>query len=141
MTCYCSTLFFSPYFTLEYKKRLFFLHGTTPLRCSDKNQNYLQYLTNVQIKRRNPVFNSWSTNSPPPYFSLFFLSYFRLSQGQACPAGLGKRFNQGPAGLEPPTGAIIRKIKNKKKWGGGGCLCSKSKTRDSPNKTDYIEYI
>ncbi len=34
--------------------------------------------------------------------------YFRAGQakkGQLCPAGLGKGFGQGPAGLEPPAGA------------------------------------
>ncbi len=69
--------------------------------------------------------------TPSPYYFIVFscfiiiLGQVRLSQGQTCPTGLGKRFSQGPAGLEPPAGArIIKK--------GRGYLCSKSKTRDSP---------
>ncbi len=86
---------------------------------------------------RNPVYCSWSTNTPPPYFLfcyfLFLCSFqFRLGgQGQACPAGLGKRLCQGPAGLEPSAVARIRK-KEKSEIRGEGYLCFKSKTWDSP---------
>ena len=70
---------------------------------------------------------------PPPIifdFCLFFV--LGLGKGYACPAGLGKRFSQGSAGLEPPAGARIRKKNEKSKLRGGGVLCSKSKIRESP---------
>ncbi len=39
---------------------------------------------------------------------------FRLSYGQACPAGLGNMYSQGPTGLEPPAMARIIEEKNQK---------------------------
>ncbi len=36
------------------------------------------------------------------YFFFLFLFQVSLVKGQVCPSGLGKRFSQGPAGLEPP---------------------------------------
>ena len=36
-------------------------------------------------------------------------TYFRL--GWVCPVGLEKRLGYGPVKLEPPAGAIIRKIR------------------------------
>ncbi len=50
-------------------------------------------------------------NYPPPLFLIFVYLLFlcllqvRLGKGQVCPAGLGKRFSQGPAWLKPPAGA------------------------------------
>ena len=78
---------------------------------------------------RNSVYCSWSTNNPPPpLFSIIFCfnAYYRLGKGQVCPAGLWKRFSQGPAGDRIRK---KRKIKNKR-----GCyLCFKYKTRNGPN--------
>ncbi len=67
---------------------------------------------------RYPVYCSWSTNKTPTplifYFCYFFV--FILLLGQVCPAGLGKRFSQGPPqGLE----------NEKSKIRGVGYLCSK----------------
>ena len=56
---------------------------------------------------------------------MLILGDVRLGKGQVCSAGLGKRFSQGPTGLEPPAGARIkkkRKIKNKGR--GGGVICA-----------------
>ncbi len=41
-----------------------------------------------------------------------------------CPAGLGKRFSQGPTGLELPTGSRIRKKQKIKNKVGGGVICA-----------------
>ena len=43
---------------------------------------------------------------------MLILRKVRLSKGQLCPAGLGKRLGQGRTALELPAGARIRKNKN-----------------------------
>ncbi len=66
---------------------------------------------------------------PPPLFFIFLIiGYVKLSQGQACPAGLGKSFTEGPAGLEPPPKK--RKIKNKQ---GGVFVSQEQNTGQSQN--------
>ncbi len=75
--------------------------------------------------------------TPPPLFLIFCLFQVRLDKGKVCPAGLGKRFGQGSAELEPPAGARIRK-KRKSKIRGGGYLCSKCSIRESPTFPLYL---
>ena len=61
------------------------------------------------------------TLSPSLSFIFIFfliLGQVRLSYGQACPAGLGKRFSQGPAWLEPLAGVELEKKEKYKKLGG-----------------------
>ncbi len=64
--------------------------------------------------------------SPPPplfFFVVFMLilTQVRLSQSQACPVGLGKKFHQVPSVLVPPAGARIKKTKKQKIKGGVNC--------------------
>ncbi len=71
---------------------------------------------------------------PPLFFSFFFFLVYMLVLGQVrkgvkkghewqephagCPAGLGKRFSQSPAGLQPPN------IKKNKYKGREGFICA-----------------
>ncbi len=51
----------------------------------------------------------------PPLIFILILSKVRLGKGKVCPAGLGKRFSYGTAGLELPAGArIIKKTRHQK---------------------------
>ncbi len=45
----------------------------------------------------------------PSLFFIFVYIYAQFRLGQVCPAGEGKRFSQGPEGLEPPAGTRIEK--------------------------------
>ncbi len=70
---------------------------------------------------------------PPPlpllfYFSCFY-TYFMLRKG------LERGLVRALQGLE-----LEKRIKIKNKGGGGGHLCSKSKTRDCPNYSFFICY-
>ena len=55
----------------------------------------------------------------PPLFLFLCLFQVRLSKVQVCPAGLGKGYNQAPAGLEAPAGVRIRKKRKIQNKGGG----------------------
>ncbi len=62
---------------------------------------------------------------PPRFFSFSMLILGQVTLSQACPAGLGKRFSQGPAGA-----GLEKNVKSK--LGGGGY---QRKARDCPDKT------
>ncbi len=84
------------------------------------------------------------------YFCLFFiftliLGYVRLSKGQVCPAGLGKRFSEGPAELEPPSGDRNRKKRRIKNTGWGVICAPRAQHRRVPiclladKQTEFLE--
>ena len=99
------------------------LHGTIPLKKKDW---------------RNPVYCSWCTNNPPPYFRLLFFScfyaYFRLGQVKlrlGLPRRVRKEVQLEPCRVSPPIGARIRKKRKIKNKEGGDYLCSKNKTLEN----------
>ena len=84
---------------------------------------------------RNPVYCSLSTKNPPPLIFDIFICLFQvmLGKGQVCPAVLGKRFSQGPAGLDPPAGARIRKKRKIKIRGEGLFVLQEHNTEEYRN--------
>ncbi len=102
---YMSKIDLWTFYMLKYCTYIYFIFLHSTLECK-----YERPLNSAQIP-------------PYPIFD-FFSIVFTLILGQVCPAGLGKRFRQGPAWLEPPRRGQNQKKKEKSKMRkGGGVIC------------------